>query len=107
MDTNTERTKVVCSVRFKVNITRIMQLDNIEFYLSAEDKNIPVVDNKVIRRHILNLLKDNKIEPNDGTVYREEEEDSIVLDNIDEIVSFDVCKPPPPFVNPNQIGLPL
>ena len=100
-----ERTKVTCSVRFETKIIRTMQLDDVEFYLSPEDdeENTPM-SKEIIRCYVLNLLKDNKIDPNDGVICGEEE-DSFMLDNIDEIVSFEVHKPPPPFVDPNQIGL--
>lgn len=95
-------TKIKCSVRFRVVITKLMQLNDIEFDLGPQDEGDSVIiDSSLIKEYLNELWGIGKINPMDGLEHGEEECDDWESE-IDEIVSFEIIKPKK-FVDPNQI----
>lgn len=101
-----KRTKIKCSVRFELNTTRIMQLDDIEFYLDAEDEgNTILVDNSLVKSYVVELWDKGEIDLCEGIeCYGEETYD----DSVNKIVSFEIIKPTSTETfNPDQTTLSL
>jgi len=95
-------TKIKCSARFRVVITKLMQLNDIEFDLGPQDEGDSVIiDSSLIKEYLNEMWGQGKINPMDGLEHGEEEIDDWESE-IDEIVSFKVIKPKK-FVDPNQI----
>lgn len=100
-------TKIKCSARFRVVITKLIQLDDIEFELDPQDEGDSVIiDSSLIKEYLNELWGLGKIDPMDGIEYREEEGDGFIgrEDEVDEIVSFEVIKPKK-FVDPGQVDI--
>ena len=101
-----KRTKVKCSARFELHTIRIVQLDDIEFYLNAEDEGERVlIDSSLVEDYVIDLWHKGEIEPCEGIEhYAKETYD----EEVDEIVSFEIIKPSSTETfNPNQTTLPL
>lgn len=90
-ETNAGRTKVRCSVQFDVSTIRIMQLDNIEFYLDSHDEaKGSLIDAALVKEYVSHLLEDGKLDPYEGDEHSSEE---CLDDDIREVVSFEIIKP--------------
>ena len=95
-------TKIKCSARFRVVISKLMQLNDIEFELEPQDEGA-IIDNSLIKQYLTELWAQCEIDPMDGLEYGEEEGDGWE-DEIDEIVSFEVIKPKK-FLDLNQTDM--
>ena len=106
MNEELKRTKIKCSVRFELSTIRIMQLDDIEFYLDAEDEGEKVlIDSSLIKAYITELWDKGEIEPCEGTEHFEKENYD---GSVDKIISFEIIKPSSTKAfNPDQTTLPL
>jgi len=103
------RTKIKCSVRFEVTTTRIMQLDDIEFYLDGHDEEKgSTIDNSLVEDYIRQMWADDKLNPCDGNEYSDED-CFMADDNIREVVAFEIIKPRTKerVTDPDQTNLPL
>ncbi len=99
-------TKVKCAARFKVTITRIMQLDNIEFHLDDKDEaDAVVVDTKLVEAYVSELWSNGKIDPHQGDEYSEEADD--YDGTVEDVLSFEIIEPEKPLPDPDQVVLDL